>query len=188
MSYYRDVYLKSDDWKSLRAAKLWHQNGRCQVCGEVSQSNDVHHVKYKRLLDVTLLDLKVLCRTCHNATHALLDKYPLLKKLHTPKLWKTVIDHLKKGERHAKALEKSKRLPSGKRKRMSVIVPMFSGARAQLVLSGAVFKSRMPWRDELLDVPGIKQLVSASPEFIDLYKSVTGIDPRANTGMEQNAY
>ncbi len=77
MSYYRNVYLKSDEWRTLRAAKLHSKKNKCQICGFVSKHNDVHHVKYKKLYDVSIKDLKVLCRSCHDKVHSLLDKYPI---------------------------------------------------------------------------------------------------------------
>lgn len=70
--YYRNVYLKSDHWKSIREDKL-NKNGRCEKCG-TTNSLDVHHVNYRGLYDVKLEDLKTLCRICHEKEHQKLDK------------------------------------------------------------------------------------------------------------------
>lgn len=76
MSYYRDVYLKSEDWKNLRAAKLHSVGNRCFACGHTSPSNDVHHIQYRKPHDVKTDDLIVLCRPCHDFVHKVLSATP----------------------------------------------------------------------------------------------------------------
>lgn len=66
---YRFGYLKSEHWSNLRIAKLAEQDAKCQKCGLRSLSNDVHHWKYRKLYDVTMSDLAVFCRLCHDRTH-----------------------------------------------------------------------------------------------------------------------
>lgn len=94
MSYYRDVYLKSDDWKVLRDSKIATTGTRCCLCCTICETVDVHHVKYKSLYDVKHHDLRILCRPCHDKVHALLDKYPKMKTLGRSILWQTVQCHL----------------------------------------------------------------------------------------------
>lgn len=53
--------------------KLISRDCRCVICGFKSQSNDVHHLDYKNLKDVELLDLVVLCRRHHDDIHRILD-------------------------------------------------------------------------------------------------------------------
>jgi hypothetical protein len=65
--YYRTIYLQSDHWKELRERKL-SKNRFCESCGN-AENLDVHHLRYKNLLDVTEEDLKVLCRICHDIEH-----------------------------------------------------------------------------------------------------------------------
>lgn len=65
--YYRNEYLKSDHWVSLRSKKL-ELNPCCQECGSDFMV-EPHHKDYKNLYDVTLDDLKSLCRKCHNKVH-----------------------------------------------------------------------------------------------------------------------
>jgi hypothetical protein len=65
--YYWNVYLKSDHWKELRSKKLL-MNLMCEVCG-TDKHLDVHHISYKNLYDVTVSDLKTLCRKCHVGEH-----------------------------------------------------------------------------------------------------------------------
>jgi hypothetical protein len=72
MSWYRDVYLKSEDWQNLRAAIIALHNGRCYGCGCRSLSVDVHHIQYRKLFDVKTSDLRPLCRTCHDIIHQII--------------------------------------------------------------------------------------------------------------------
>lgn len=73
-SFYRNVYLKSDHWKSLRDEKLTI-NPRCEKC-KISVCLDVHHINYRGLYDVRMEDLQTLCRICHNQEHEEKDKRP----------------------------------------------------------------------------------------------------------------
>jgi hypothetical protein len=65
--YYREIYLKSDHWKQLKAKKLL-ANPLCERCGS-NKFLDVHHLDYKNLYDVLLTDLETLCRHCHHEDH-----------------------------------------------------------------------------------------------------------------------
>ena len=65
--YYRNVYLQSDHWKSVREEKL-SKVGHCEKCG-TTLSLDVHHKEYKGLYDIRMDDLQVLCRLCHDKEH-----------------------------------------------------------------------------------------------------------------------
>lgn len=65
--WYRNVYLKSDHWKELRARKI-RENPTCQRCPSFA-GVDVHHVNYKSLFDVEMSDLLSLCRQCHDKEH-----------------------------------------------------------------------------------------------------------------------
>lgn len=71
--FYRFKYLKSDHWQNLRLEKLVEVDAHCYRCGVRDLSNDVHHVNYRKLFDVMLSDLIVLCRTCHGLMHEALD-------------------------------------------------------------------------------------------------------------------
>lgn len=66
---YREGYLKSDHWKSMRRAALERAEGRCQVCNS-AKLLDVHHRTYERLGAEKPIDLTVLCRRCHDLFHA----------------------------------------------------------------------------------------------------------------------
>lgn len=66
--WYRQVYLKSEHWKKLRQAKLDFSGRNCEQC-QTTSDLDVHHIEYRSIYDVTIFDLQVLCRACHNAEH-----------------------------------------------------------------------------------------------------------------------
>jgi 5-methylcytosine-specific restriction endonuclease McrA len=65
--YYRETYLKSEHWKTLRAEKSI-STPKCERCGH-GGTMDVHHKAYHHLYDVSLEDLETLCRRCHNKHH-----------------------------------------------------------------------------------------------------------------------
>ncbi|KAF5043430.1 hypothetical protein DSECCO2_502320 [anaerobic digester metagenome] len=44
--YYRNVYLKSDDWKRKRYVVLKRDNWRCVYCG--ARATQVHHKRYAK--------------------------------------------------------------------------------------------------------------------------------------------
>ena len=67
--WYRKIYLKSEHWKQLRAKKL-ARNSKCAICGSM-EANDIHHIRYSELFDVTTADLRLLCRSCHEKVHQL---------------------------------------------------------------------------------------------------------------------
>ncbi len=97
MSFYRDNYLQSEDWKNLRAAVLSTRcpDHRCECCGKTSDSLDVHHLRYRRLFDVKEKDLRALCRTCHSALHTLVTEHPEWGELHAGR-WFLAIQELQK--------------------------------------------------------------------------------------------
>ena len=72
-------YLKSEHWQNLRAEKLKRSSGLCAICG-ASQKIDVHHLNYRKILDVETSDLRLLCRRCHDLAHALIRDGRLIYK------------------------------------------------------------------------------------------------------------
>jgi uncharacterized protein YlaI len=82
MSWYRSNYLKSDDWRNLRAAVIhrFAPGGRCFICKEVKKL-DGHHLRYRKLVDVRPWEVIPICRDCHDAVHVLLELRPHIKKL-----------------------------------------------------------------------------------------------------------
>lgn len=74
-TFYRSIYLKSDHWSNLRLQKLADCDAKCERCGKRDLSNDVHHLRYRRLYDVLLEDLVVLCRRCHILVHEALELF-----------------------------------------------------------------------------------------------------------------
>ena len=61
-------YLKTDGWKTRRAAALKRAENHCAVC-HAAAGLEVHHNTYERLGHERAADLVVLCRTCHQLFH-----------------------------------------------------------------------------------------------------------------------
>lgn len=68
--WYRQHYLASAHWRQLREAKFSVSGKRCQQCGNDSRQIHVHHLSYKFIYDVTVIDLLVVCHVCHDNLHA----------------------------------------------------------------------------------------------------------------------
>jgi hypothetical protein len=63
---YRQEYLKSDEWRSLRNVVM-SSKPTCQCCD--NSASDVHHLVYRNLVDVKVTDLLPVCRSCHDIIH-----------------------------------------------------------------------------------------------------------------------
>jgi 5-methylcytosine-specific restriction endonuclease McrA len=68
-SYYRNEYLKSDDWQRKRYVVLKRDNWRCVYCG--APATQVHHKKYARLnIGREPIEWLVsVCKSCHESMH-----------------------------------------------------------------------------------------------------------------------
>ena len=72
------AYLSTPLWQEKRLMAISNYGCVCARCGE--HGTDVHHKTYERVGGNELLeDLEVLCRSCHDAHHAL-DKISTPKK------------------------------------------------------------------------------------------------------------
>src|ERR1700761_1867396 len=67
--YYRDEYLKSDEWKRKRYVVLKRDNWRCVYCG--ARATQVHHKKYarKNIGKEPIKWLVSVCNDCHGSVH-----------------------------------------------------------------------------------------------------------------------
>lgn len=71
---YREEYLNSNEWKTLRS-KILSTGCKCQCCND-QDAIDVHHMVYRNIVDVKVSDLVPVCRECHNLLHkAIRDGY-----------------------------------------------------------------------------------------------------------------
>ena len=70
--WYREVYLKSDHWFNLRKAAKAKFGPKCAKCN-ASKKVDVHHLEYRNIFDVTVDDLQILCRNCHDLEHLAIE-------------------------------------------------------------------------------------------------------------------
>lgn len=69
---YRENYLRSEEWKSLRDEVMSNHN-KCQRC-MLKEPHDVHHLVYKKdIFNATVEELIAVCRECHKDIHYALD-------------------------------------------------------------------------------------------------------------------
>ena len=67
--WYRNVYLKSEEWQRKRYVVLKRDNWRCVYCG--APANQVHHKRYlERNIGKEPIEWLVsICGPCHEAKH-----------------------------------------------------------------------------------------------------------------------
>jgi 5-methylcytosine-specific restriction endonuclease McrA len=66
--YYRNVYLKSEEWQRKRYLVLKRDNHTCVHCGY--PATDVHHTRYARKIGKEPIHwLEAICRQCHVKIH-----------------------------------------------------------------------------------------------------------------------
>lgn len=67
--YYRNVYLKSDEWKRKRYVVLKRDNWKCVYCG--ARATQVHHKRYakKNIGKEPIKWLVSICKLCHDKQH-----------------------------------------------------------------------------------------------------------------------
>ena len=70
-NYYRNEYLKSDDWQRKRYVVLKRDGWKCVYCG--SKATQVHHTKYSKnnIGKEPIEWLESICNTCHKNVHGL---------------------------------------------------------------------------------------------------------------------
>jgi 5-methylcytosine-specific restriction endonuclease McrA len=67
--FYREVYLKSDEWDRKRYVVLKRDNWCCVYCG--ARATQVHHKRYakKNIGNEPIKWLVSICKPCHEAKH-----------------------------------------------------------------------------------------------------------------------
>ena len=68
--YYRNVYLKSDEWQRKRYVVLKRDNWRCVFCGD--RATQVHHKRYAKcnIGKEPIEWLVSVCKSCHDKQHS----------------------------------------------------------------------------------------------------------------------
>ena len=61
-------YMRGDEWKQKRRARIELDGYRCKMCGSPINLN-VHHITYDRLGYEEMDDLVTLCKICHAKLH-----------------------------------------------------------------------------------------------------------------------
>ena len=72
---FKDQY-KSPLWQKKRLEALEYYGFECSDCGTGSEQLHVHHVRYKRdvnIWDYPVTELSVLCASCHGESHKAKD-------------------------------------------------------------------------------------------------------------------
>ncbi len=173
MSWYRDTYLKSPEWKATREAVIVTHHAVCALCGENKEILDVHHLTYKNLGFERLSELRPLCRKCHDKVHALFQQFPKLKKLSPRKQWRIVQVHLHRNKEQFKT--SIARRAGRTNKKLALWITEFNICKRILSEIGIVYKCRMKWFDEL----GSGTLTRKNPIiFLHEYIRITKHDPR----------
>jgi 5-methylcytosine-specific restriction endonuclease McrA len=66
--YYRNIYLKSNEWKRKRYLVFKRDNYSCVYCN--ARATQVHHLKYaKNIGKEPIKWLVSICQDCHNSKH-----------------------------------------------------------------------------------------------------------------------
>lgn len=74
--YYRDRYLKSEQWRTTRSEAMVLAKAVCQLCGYQSINNDAHYIFYPPNWEETRAQhLRILCRECHEKLHAYQERF-----------------------------------------------------------------------------------------------------------------
>lgn len=71
-----DGYLRTPQWRALRAKVFRRSGGLCEGCGE-RYAVQVHHLTYARVGREMLFDLAAVCEECHRSIH---EDRPLPRK------------------------------------------------------------------------------------------------------------
>lgn len=64
---YRDEYLRSEEWMKLRSNVI-SEGTVCAKC-QVRAATQVHHTRYRNIVNVHPCDLLPLCGECHHLVH-----------------------------------------------------------------------------------------------------------------------
>ena len=66
-NYYKEVYLKSEEWKNKRLVFLERDNYKCRCCKNKAEA--VHHITYNNYHREKQEDLISVCNPCHEKIH-----------------------------------------------------------------------------------------------------------------------
>ena len=66
---FKQDYLKTPQWNTLRKSILKRDNYTCQACTTTGVPLEVHHISYQNFMEEKDTDLISLCRDCHQGVH-----------------------------------------------------------------------------------------------------------------------
>lgn len=87
--WYRETFLKSDEWKTFSSQVRADNDGKCFVCGLVEWDNDVHHVWYGEPSYTGARQFVVLCRRCHELVHGVFEARAARTEIDKVEAWTT---------------------------------------------------------------------------------------------------
>jgi 5-methylcytosine-specific restriction endonuclease McrA len=64
------AYLKSDEWKQLRAHLIARAHHLCERCHAHARILQLHHRHYRNIYHEQPEDIEVLCKKCHKIADA----------------------------------------------------------------------------------------------------------------------
>lgn len=76
-------YLKSKEWRELKAYLISKRGLKCEICGAKKfffRQVHIHHITYARLFNELPSDLLILCVGCHKNQHTKKNKGKQKKK------------------------------------------------------------------------------------------------------------
>jgi hypothetical protein len=71
--WYRDIYLRTDHWETIKRNCYVYFEGHCSLCGSSRVPFHVHHNNYRRLWKERYSDIIYLCARNHREYHSLLQ-------------------------------------------------------------------------------------------------------------------
>jgi 5-methylcytosine-specific restriction endonuclease McrA len=66
-------YMEQEEWQVRRVQALTRAGYKCQTCSNRDTALDVHHNSYQNYGDERPQDLVVLCRSCHQKIHGVVE-------------------------------------------------------------------------------------------------------------------
>lgn len=66
---FKQDYLRTSQWNTLRKHILKRDNYTCQACSSRNIPLEVHHISYTNFMQEKDTDLIAVCRSCHQSIH-----------------------------------------------------------------------------------------------------------------------
>ncbi len=98
-------YLKSNHWDNVRnAMRNLKKTHKCELCGNVNEVLEVHHISYEHIGNERQDDLVVLCHSCHDRVHSSGLKLKIVQDKVRKNYYDTMFDCLLSGRNYDEAV------------------------------------------------------------------------------------